>query len=150
MHRRSHRDQLCAEWKPRRAVMIRAPRLLIPWESRLQSFQAALKPALARSKPPLGGECSLAHHGTRSTICSVLLHASIVAWIVWIGELPQSSSPRVEPALPENATIVYYSGAFPAIQDGSGAAEGSAWSKGGRALHPEGPQVKFSASSDGD
>jgi len=130
--------------------MIRGPRLLVPWESRWQGFRSALKPALSRSKPRWDGECSLEHRGTKSTFSSLLLHACILVWIVRMGALPASYSHDVEPAFPENATIVYYSGAFPTIQDASGAREGGAWSRGGRALHREGQKIKISAPSESE
>jgi hypothetical protein len=127
--------------------MMRAPRLVIAWESRWHAFRTALRPALARSKPRLDGECSLSHHGTRATVLSLLLHASMVVFIVRMGTLPPSSQ-SVEPVLPENATIIYYSGALPRIQDASGASEGSAWAKGGRALRRPGQDIKISSPAD--
>jgi hypothetical protein len=127
--------------------MMRAPRLAIAWEPRWAGFRSALKPALEPSKPRLNGECSLAHQGARSTFISLLLHASIVVFIIRMGSPPPSSS-SIDSLLPENATIIYYSGALPAIQDASGAKAGSAWSTGGRALRRPGQDIKISSPSE--
>src|SRR5437762_5460907 len=103
--------------------MIRGPRLLVPWEPRWQSFQAALKPALARSKPPWDGECSLAHSNFRSTIASGLLHAALMLMIAR-SAFVQSSPQPVTTLFPENAAIIYFSGSLPPINDAGGAMPG--------------------------
>jgi len=127
--------------------MTRAPRLAIAWEPRWQGFRTALKPAFGRSKSRLNGECSLSHRGARSTASSLLLHACVIILIVHIGKRTDPSR-AVEPSLPENASIVYFSGKLPAIQDAGGAHEGSAWSRGGRARMRQGQEIKIASDSD--
>ena len=123
--------------------MIRAPRLVVPWESRWQSFRTALKPALARSRPRWDGECSLAHANFRSTLASSLLHIALISLVARSAFVQVSPEPQV-PLLPENVNIVYFSGSLPPINDAGGAKPGRSGAQGGRAAKRQEQEIKIS------
>ena len=127
--------------------MIRAPRLLVAWESRWQSFRTALKPALARSKPRWDGECSLAHSNFRSTVASGLLHAALIVIVTRSAFVQVSPQPQVT-LFPENVNIVYFSGSLPPINDAGGAKPGRSGAQGGRAAKRQEQEIKVSNESE--
>jgi len=123
--------------------MIRAPRLVIPWESGWQSFRTALKPALARSKPRWDGECSLAHSNFRSTLASGLLHAALIVIVARSAFVQATPQPQAA-FFPENVNIVYFSGSLPPINDAGGAKPGRSGAQGGRAAQRPEQEIKVS------
>ncbi len=123
--------------------MIRAPRLLVAWESPWQSFRASLKPALARSKPRWDGECSVARSNFGSTVASSLLHAALILIVGRSASLQAPQQPQAA-LFPENVNVIYFSGSLPPINDAGGAKPGRSGAQGGRVAQRHEQVIKIS------
>jgi hypothetical protein len=153
-----------AEPESRLKLLVRAPRLLVPWESRWQNFKqcvgpalarigkqpstrllieweprwagfkSALRPALHRSAPPLQGECPLGAKTAPTLRLTVLLHLAAILVLV-IVPLQVRRLERLMAASPKQYQVIYYPGQnLPEMNDVGGAQKGGSGRSGGREL----------------
>lgn len=109
-----------------------APRLLVEWAPRWQSFTSSIGPAFSRSGPRLAGE---AQHGVfpyKGMLASFALEALFVFAIAILPREIQQLRPYAPPKL-KPYEVIYFSGdELPRTEDLGGAQSGASGHAGGR------------------
>jgi len=112
-----------------------APNLLVEWSSRWNEFVTSIRPAFARSRPPLAGEAPHGIFPYREMLASFLLQA----FLLFIGTvLPRQIDrlrPYAAPKLRPYEVIYYSADELPRTEDLGGAQTGATGRAGGQQAH---------------
>lgn len=112
-----------------------APRLLVEWSPRWESFVTSIGPAFSRSGPRLAGEAPHGKFPYRGMTASFLLQAFLLFVVLalprQIAKLRPYAAPRLRPY-----EVIYYSGdELPRTQDLGGSQSGASGHAGGAEAH---------------
>ena len=112
-----------------------APKLLVEWSPRWESFVTSIRPAFARSRARLAGEAPSGLLPYRGMLFSLLLELFLLFVVIvlprQIDRLRPYAAPKVNPY-----EVIYYSGdELPRTEDLGGAQSGASGRAGGQEAH---------------